>query len=68
MVGKTFDGVWLNTFKVYYNSTQMIQVCLYLVFKFKLPAKDTFYHCTTFNMPDIGGKRHVIRVSITCAS
>ncbi|XP_048780652.2 DBH-like monooxygenase protein 1 homolog [Ostrea edulis] len=28
---------------------------------FKLPPKDTFYHCTTFNMPDIGGKRHVIR-------
>nr|XP_034307031.1 DBH-like monooxygenase protein 1 homolog [Crassostrea gigas] len=26
-----------------------------------LPARDTFYHCTTFNMPDIGGKRHVIR-------
>ncbi|XP_062573141.1 DBH-like monooxygenase protein 1 homolog [Saccostrea cucullata] len=28
---------------------------------FKVPPKDTFYHCTTFNMPNIGGKRHVIR-------
>lgn len=40
---------------------------LSFVFKINLPARNTFYHCTTFNMPDIGGKRHVIRVSYNTA-
>merc|ERR1711963_635306 len=27
----------------------------------KIPPKDTYYHCRTFKLPDLGGKRHMVR-------
>jgi len=41
------------------NST--VQNLDYLNGNFKVPATDTFYHCSTFALPDLGGKNHVIR-------
>ena len=35
-------------------------VCFY--FQYAVPAKDTTYACTAFEMPDLGGKHHMIEV------
>ena len=36
-------------------------VCFY--FQYAVPAKDTTYACTAFEMPDLGGKHHMIEVT-----